>query len=149
MLLGLAWGAGCFLFGVSWVYVSLSQFGGMAPPAAAAATLAFCLYLALFPALAGGLFLRWRRGTAGDVLLFAGLWTLGGVAARHAIHRLSLARGRLFAKPAQPAGGLGFGARRVWRRLRRRADRRAAFLRLAQAAGLGHDPAAARVAAGC
>jgi hypothetical protein len=48
---GLAWGAGCFLLGVSWVYVSLSQFGGMAPPAAAAATLLFCLYLALFPAL--------------------------------------------------------------------------------------------------
>ena len=75
-LLGLAWGAGCFLSGVSWVYVSLSQFGGMAPPAAAAATLAFCLYLALFPALAGGLFLRWRRNTARDVWLFAGLWTL-------------------------------------------------------------------------
>ncbi|MCX7149938.1 MAG: apolipoprotein N-acyltransferase [Rhodocyclales bacterium] len=76
MLLGLAWGAGCFLFGVSWIYVSLSQFGGMAPPAAAGATLLFCLYLALFPALAGGLFLRWRRNTSRDVLLFAGLWTL-------------------------------------------------------------------------
>ena len=61
---------------MSWVYVSLSQFGGMAPPAAAAATLLFCLYLALFPALAGGLFLRWRRNTAGDIWLFAGLWTL-------------------------------------------------------------------------
>ena len=76
MLLGLAWGAGCFLFGVSWVYVSLSQFGGMAAPAAAAATLAFCLYLALFPALAGGLFVRWRHGRQRDALLFAGLWTL-------------------------------------------------------------------------
>jgi apolipoprotein N-acyltransferase len=76
MRLGLAWGAGCFLCGVSWVYVSLSEFGGMAPPLAAAATLLFCLYLALFPAFAGGLFLRWRRSTARDVLLFAGLWTL-------------------------------------------------------------------------
>ncbi|MDO8788641.1 MAG: apolipoprotein N-acyltransferase [Sulfuritalea sp.] len=76
MLLGLAWGAGCFLFGVSWIYVSLSQFGGMAPPAAAGATLLFCLYLALFPALAGGLFLHWRSNTSRDVLLFAGLWTL-------------------------------------------------------------------------
>ena len=76
MLLGLAWGAGCFLLGVSWVYVSLSQFGGMAAPAAAAATLLFCLYLALFPALAGGLFFRWRRDTPSDALLFAGLWTL-------------------------------------------------------------------------
>ncbi|MEI8162910.1 MAG: apolipoprotein N-acyltransferase [Betaproteobacteria bacterium] len=77
MLLGLAWGAGCFLVGVSWIYVSLSQFGGMEPAAAAAATLLFCLYLALFPALAGGVFLRWRSNTAADVLLFAGLWTLG------------------------------------------------------------------------
>ncbi|NJD34010.1 MAG: apolipoprotein N-acyltransferase [Betaproteobacteria bacterium] len=76
MLLGLAWGAGFFLCGVSWVYVSLSQFGGMAPPLAAVATLLFCLYLALFPALAGGLFLRWRRNTTRDVWLFAGLWTL-------------------------------------------------------------------------
>ena len=73
--LGLAWGAGCFLFGVSWIYVSLSQFGGMEPLAAAAATLLFCLYLSLFPALTGGLFLRWRSDTASDVLLFAGLWT--------------------------------------------------------------------------
>lgn len=76
MLLGLAWGAGCFLFGVSWIYVSLSQFGGMAPPAAAAATLLFCLYLALFPALAGGLFRHWRKDTPRDALLFAGLWML-------------------------------------------------------------------------
>jgi apolipoprotein N-acyltransferase len=76
VLLGLAWGAGCFLFGVSWVYVSLSQFGGMAPPLAATATLLFCLYLALFPALAGGLFRRWRHGGQRDALLFAGLWTL-------------------------------------------------------------------------
>ncbi|MBN8477078.1 apolipoprotein N-acyltransferase [Sulfuritalea sp.] len=79
-LLGLAWGAGCFLIGVSWVYVSLSQFGGMAPPAAAAATLAFCLYLALFPALAGYAFRRiasadFSRPIA-DALLFAGVWTL-------------------------------------------------------------------------
>ena len=77
LLLGLAWGAGCFLCGVSWVYVSLSQFGGMAPPAAAAATLLFCLYLALFPALVGALFHRWRSNTLRDALLFAGLWTLG------------------------------------------------------------------------
>ncbi|MCF8198557.1 MAG: apolipoprotein N-acyltransferase [Sulfuritalea sp.] len=76
MMIGLAWGAGCFLFGVSWIYVSLSQFAGMAPPAAAGATLLFCLYLALFPALAGGLFVRWRKNAARDVLLFAGLWAI-------------------------------------------------------------------------
>jgi apolipoprotein N-acyltransferase len=75
-LLGLSWGAGFFLCGVSWVYVSLSEFGGMAPPAAAAATLLFCVYLALFPALAGGLFRRWQSNTKRDALLFAGLWML-------------------------------------------------------------------------
>jgi apolipoprotein N-acyltransferase len=73
---GLAWGAGCFLAGVSWVYVSLAAFSGMAAPLAAAATVLFCLYLALFPALAGTLFARWQSGTGKDVALFAGLWTL-------------------------------------------------------------------------
>lgn len=75
--LGFAWGLGCFLVGVSWIYVSLSEFAAMAAPAAALATLAFCAYLALFPALAGAAFVRWRRGSHRDVLLFAGLWTLG------------------------------------------------------------------------
>lgn len=76
--LGLAWGAGCFLSGTSWVYVSLSQFGGMAAPLAVIATVLFCLTLALFPALAGALFARWgaRTSTARAALLFAGLWTL-------------------------------------------------------------------------
>jgi apolipoprotein N-acyltransferase len=73
---GLAWGAGCFLTGVSWVYVSLAQFSGMAPPLAAAATVLFCLYLALFPALAGLLFARWQSRTGRDIALFAGLWAL-------------------------------------------------------------------------
>ncbi len=77
--LGLAWGAGFFLCGVSWVYVSLSVFGGMAPPAAAAATLAFCLYLSLFPALAGFAFRRIVSADSGPIAaatLFAGLWML-------------------------------------------------------------------------
>jgi len=75
--LGFAWGLGFFLAGVSWVYVSLHQFGGMPAPLAALATLAFCIYLALFPALAGGLFKRWQTGrTARDILLAAAVWTL-------------------------------------------------------------------------
>ncbi len=51
--LGFAFGAGLFLGGVSWVYVSLHDFGLMPAPLAAAATLLFCLYLALFPAAVG------------------------------------------------------------------------------------------------
>lgn len=75
-LFGFAWGCGCFLSGVSWVYVSLSEFGGMAMPLAALATLLFCLYLALFPALAGALFVRWRHAAMPAAGLFAALWTL-------------------------------------------------------------------------
>jgi apolipoprotein N-acyltransferase len=57
-LSGLAFGLGLFLCGVSWVYVSLHDFGAMPAPLAAIATLLFCAYLALFPALAGYLFAR-------------------------------------------------------------------------------------------
>lgn len=80
-LLGLAWGLGCFLTGVSWVYVSLSEFGGMAMPLALIATFLFCLLLAAFPAIAGGLFARGQAhakpvSPIRTALLFAGLWTL-------------------------------------------------------------------------
>lgn len=76
--LGGAFGAGFFLAGVSWVYVSLSVFGGMPAPVAALATLLFCFVLALFPALAGALFVRLApSGAAARALLFAALWALG------------------------------------------------------------------------
>ncbi|MGE5523808.1 MAG: apolipoprotein N-acyltransferase [Rhodospirillaceae bacterium] len=51
--LGWYFGFGCFITGVSWVYVSLHTFGAMAAPIAAFFTVAFCAYLALFPAAAG------------------------------------------------------------------------------------------------
>ncbi|MHB1359889.1 MAG: apolipoprotein N-acyltransferase [Rhodocyclaceae bacterium] len=76
-LLGFAWGLGFFLTGVSWVYVSLHDVGGMAAPLAGIATVLFCCWLALFPALAGFIY---RRLTSNkfwhDTLLFAGLWML-------------------------------------------------------------------------
>jgi len=75
--LGWYWGMGCFLGGVSWVYVSMHDVGGMPAPLAAAATLVFCAYLALYPALAGWLTRKLATGNAGtDVLLFAGAWAL-------------------------------------------------------------------------
>ena len=74
--LGFAWGLGCFLTGVSWVYVSLHDVGGMAMPLAAVATLLFCGWLALFPALAGYLFRRAATTDFRAILLGAGLWTL-------------------------------------------------------------------------
>ncbi|MFY9328999.1 MAG: apolipoprotein N-acyltransferase [Georgfuchsia sp.] len=76
-LLGFAWGLGFFLTGVSWVYVSLHDIGGMALPLAATAALLFCAWLALFPALAGYAFKRLAAGSAWrDILLVAGLWML-------------------------------------------------------------------------
>lgn len=75
--LGWLWGFGCFLGGVSWVYVSMHDVGGMPAPFAALATLALCACLALYPALAGWLFARLKCGSAGrDALLAAGAWAL-------------------------------------------------------------------------
>ena len=57
-LSGLAFGLGYFLVGVSWVYVSLHEFGSMPAPLAALATFLFCAYLALFFAAAGWVAVR-------------------------------------------------------------------------------------------
>jgi apolipoprotein N-acyltransferase len=76
-LIGWLFGLGFFLVGVSWIFVSLSTFGGMPVLVASLATLFFCTAMALYPALASVLFVRlapppgWRRGIA-----FATLWTL-------------------------------------------------------------------------
>lgn len=52
---GYCYGLGLFGAGVSWIYVSLHDFGGMPMPAAVFATAGFCAFLALFPAAAGWL----------------------------------------------------------------------------------------------
>jgi apolipoprotein N-acyltransferase len=51
--LGFAFGLGLFGAGASWVYIALAMFGGMGGALAALATIAWCAYLALFPALVG------------------------------------------------------------------------------------------------
>lgn len=77
-VLGWAFGCGLFLAGVSWVYVSLSVFGGMPFWLAAPATLLFCATLALVPGLVGWVFCRWRPTSAWrQALSFAALWSLG------------------------------------------------------------------------
>ena len=58
-LIGLVWGLGFFIAGVSWVFVSLSVYGGMPIWLAALATFLFCAVLALFPATVGALQARW------------------------------------------------------------------------------------------
>lgn len=80
-LTGYAFGLGMFGAGVSWVYVSLHDFGMMPAPLAALATALFCAYLALHPALAGWLLLKLRRRLGARAqwrMLFAAscLWVL-------------------------------------------------------------------------
>lgn len=76
-LSGYWFGLGLFGAGVSWVYVSLHNFGGMPMPLAALATVLFCALLALFPALAGWLQARVPAGPAVRAcLLIPAAWTL-------------------------------------------------------------------------
>lgn len=67
--IGFAWGLGFFIGGVSWVFISLSVYGGMAAWLAALATFLFCALLALFPAAVGALQARWRVAPAQRLLL--------------------------------------------------------------------------------
>ena len=77
LMLGFAFGLGYFLTGTSWVYVSMSVFGGLPPALAGLATALFCTYLALYPALVGTLFVRLRRRHfVTDATAFAALWVL-------------------------------------------------------------------------
>ncbi|MBS1185650.1 MAG: apolipoprotein N-acyltransferase, partial [Proteobacteria bacterium] len=68
-LIGLIWGLGFFSAGVSWIFISLSVYGGMAPWLAALATFLFCAFLALFPATVGALQARWPASPALRLLL--------------------------------------------------------------------------------
>jgi apolipoprotein N-acyltransferase len=76
-LTGWYFGFGFFLLGVSWIYVSLHTFGSMPAPLAGLATVLFCAFLALFPAVAGFL-VAWRRPS--PIILFTltapALWTV-------------------------------------------------------------------------
>jgi apolipoprotein N-acyltransferase len=77
LALGYAFGLGFFGAGVSWVYVSLHRFGAMPAPLAAFATLCFCAWLALFPAVVGWLQARLRAGQAARAALgIPALWTI-------------------------------------------------------------------------
>lgn len=62
-------GFGWFATGVSWVFVSIDQFGGLPLIFSVLLMLLLCLYLALFPALAGWLWFRSRKYVSGLSLL--------------------------------------------------------------------------------
>jgi apolipoprotein N-acyltransferase len=75
--LGFSFGLGLFLFGASWVYVSLHDFGAMPAPLAALATLLFCAILALLPAVAGYASARLKARPAISLgILSPAFWTL-------------------------------------------------------------------------
>ncbi|MEA3083169.1 MAG: apolipoprotein N-acyltransferase [Paraburkholderia sp.] len=90
-LTGGAFGFGNYVTGVWWLYVSMHFYGGMAAPLAGAAVVLFSLYLALYPALAAGVWSfcagHARNGASdGDrpfsptwhgALAFASAWAIG------------------------------------------------------------------------
>ncbi|NIF52548.1 apolipoprotein N-acyltransferase [Burkholderia sp. Ax-1724] len=90
-LTGWAFGFGNFVTGVWWLYVSMHDYGGMPAPLAGTALALFSLYLALYPALAAGVWSfcagHARNGAADDrqpfsptwhgALAFASAWAIG------------------------------------------------------------------------
>ena len=78
-LQGFVFGLGMALAGVSWIYVSLSEFGNMPAPLAGGAVVIFAVLMALYPTAVG--FLQARLGPASPavraVLVMPVLWVLG------------------------------------------------------------------------
>ncbi|MBV9189437.1 MAG: apolipoprotein N-acyltransferase, partial [Betaproteobacteria bacterium] len=74
---GFAFGLGIFGAGVSWIYVSLHDIGGMPAPVAALATFLLCAFISVLPALAGWLQARIPAHPAVRAcLLIPAAWTL-------------------------------------------------------------------------
>ena len=75
--IGLSFGLGLFLFGVSWVYVSLHDYGGMGILTAALFTFVFCAIPACYPALIGAILKRVPASRPVRLLFFfPALWAL-------------------------------------------------------------------------
>jgi apolipoprotein N-acyltransferase len=75
---GFLFGFGMFGVGVSWVFVSLHNFGNMPVPLAALAVVLLCAYLALFPAAVGWLQTRFAGVSPAlrFIVVLPALWTL-------------------------------------------------------------------------
>ncbi|WP_448552494.1 apolipoprotein N-acyltransferase [Thalassotalea montiporae] len=69
-------GLGWFGAGISWVHVSIDQFGGLPLIASLGLMALLCAYLALFPALAGYLSARCSTNRQLNLLLFPSIWLL-------------------------------------------------------------------------
>ena len=77
LLVGWSFGLGYFLAGVSWVYVSLHDFGAMPALLAGVLTLLFCAILACYPAIAGWLYhALGTHSTLTTLAVLPALWTL-------------------------------------------------------------------------
>ena len=78
LLYGWLFGLGLFGSGVSWVYVSIHNFGNAPAPLAAALTAIFVAAIALFPASTFWLFRKLFNGQdRWSVLTFPAIWVLG------------------------------------------------------------------------
>jgi apolipoprotein N-acyltransferase len=75
-LAGLSFGLGYFGLGVSWVYVSVHEYGHLHGLIAALITFAFILYLAIFPAITAVIFCRLalKPYRTPACLLFSAIW---------------------------------------------------------------------------
>ncbi len=72
--LGFSFGLGWFCAGLWWLYISLHDFGGLAPPLAGGAVLLLAAFLSLYPAAALAAFAALRAPAPLRVLLFACAW---------------------------------------------------------------------------
>jgi apolipoprotein N-acyltransferase len=73
---GFAFGLGLFGAGVSWLYIALETFGGMAAPLAAVAMALLIAFLSLYPALAGWISVRLARPGFARAVAAAGAFVL-------------------------------------------------------------------------
>jgi apolipoprotein N-acyltransferase len=75
--IGLGFGLGEMAFGVSWLHISIDQFGNVGPVLAWAATALFVAFIAVFFALSGGLARRLSgRALTQAVWIFPAVWGL-------------------------------------------------------------------------
>ena len=79
--LGFMFGLGLFISGISWIYISLTKYGGMGSGLAATIVVIFSAYLSTYVALIGGLFVFFRRLSRRlrILIIFPALWTLAEI----------------------------------------------------------------------
>jgi apolipoprotein N-acyltransferase len=77
---GFLFGVGMFGVGMGWVFVSMHDFGDVSAPLGVILTLLFVMFLALFPATVGWLYVRYFHQSTAlwlNALALSALWTLG------------------------------------------------------------------------